>query len=218
MTDVGFSIIDNVLSLRECELLAKTIRNADGRAGARNLMSSPAVASLAYDSRMLQLATQALGTHALPFRATLFDKSSGANWHVLWHQDRALPLLKRVECNEWGPWSWKSGVLYALAPAWALERVVALRLHIDASIETNGPLRVIPGSHRNGVINAMQISDMVRDIPAHPCIVGRGGVLAMQPLLLHSSPKMSRDKPRRVLHIEYTNRFDFGNGLRLGVA
>jgi ectoine hydroxylase-related dioxygenase (phytanoyl-CoA dioxygenase family) len=167
---------------------------------------------------MLQLATRTLGTHAVPFRATLFDKSSGSNWHVLWHQDRALPLRNRVHCNEWGPWSTKCGVLYGLAPASALERVVALRIHVDASTETNGPLRVIPGSHMIGVMGAAQISVVVRDVSANGCVVGRGGVLAMRPLLLHSSPKATDNERRRVLHIEYADRFDFGNGLRLCVA
>jgi len=209
--------MEDVLSPQECGSLAKAVRPA-GRAGARNLMANPAVSSLAHDSRMLQLATLTLGIHALPFRATLFDKSSGSNWHVLWHQDRALPLLNRVHCHEWGPWSTKCGVLYALAPASALECVVALRIHIDASNETNGPLRVIPGSQTIGVMSAAQISAMVRDVSANVCVVGRGAVLAMHPLLLHSSSKATGNNRRRVLHIEYSNRFDFGNGVHLCVA
>jgi Phytanoyl-CoA dioxygenase (PhyH) len=218
MSNPGFSVTENLLSPHECELLAKALAGAATRAGARNLMANPVVSLLAYDSRMLQLATQTLGTRVLPFRATLFDKSSGSNWHVLWHQDRALPLVNRVQCNEWGPWSMKCGVLYALAPASALERVVALRIHIDASSETNGPLRVIPGSHMIGVMDAAQISAVVRDVSADACVVGRGGVLTMRPLLLHSSPKSIDNERRRVLHIEYADRFDFGNGLRLCVA
>ncbi len=218
MTDLGFSISENVLSPQECELLARAVRGAARRAGARNLMSNPEVLSFAYDSRMLQLAAQSLGTHAVPFRATLFDKSSGSNWHVLWHQDRALPLLNRVESDQWGPWSTKCGLVYALAPAWALERVVALRVHIDASTETNGPLRVIPSSHAKGIMAAAQISTTVNNLPSLACVVGRGGVLTMRPLLLHSSSKSTSNEPRRVLHIEYASHFDFGNGLHLCVA
>ena len=67
-------------------------------------------------------------------------------------------------------------------------------------------------------MEAAQIGDTVRDIPAQACIVGRGGVLAMHPLRLHASSKMTGDKTHRVLHIEYTDRFDFGNGVRLRVA
>ena len=217
MADSGFSIAKDVFSPHQCESLATAVC-VTRRAGARNLMSNPIVASFARDSRLLQLASHALGTHAFPFRATLFEKSSTANWHVLWHQDRALPLLKRVECDDWGPWSTKSGLLYALAPVWALEHVVALRIHLDAATDANGPLRVIPGSHLNGIINTAEIAAMVNDVAATECLVGRGGVLTMRPLLLHSSLKATSVEPRRVLHIEYADRFDFGNGLRLCLA
>jgi hypothetical protein len=50
------------------------------------------------------------------------------------------------------------------------------------------------------------------------CIVGRGGVLAMRPLLIHSSSKALNDKPRRVLHIEYAESLDLATGIRLAVA
>jgi ectoine hydroxylase-related dioxygenase (phytanoyl-CoA dioxygenase family) len=181
-------------------------------------MSNPTISTIAHDERMLRLATHALGAPAVPFRATLFDKSTASNWHVLWHQDRALPLLKRVHCVEWGPWSTKRGVLYALAPAWALERVVALRIHLDASNDASGPLHVIPGSHKAGVMDATQIFATVNDIEAFTCIVGHGGVLAMHPLLLHSSSKSTDNQPRRVVHVEYADGLDFGNGLHLCVA
>src|SRR5215510_1704105 len=152
MADSGFSIFDDVLSGPECDSLTEAIGVAPHqRAGTRNLMSLPMISSLAGDSRLRRLVRDLLGTDGIPFRATLFDKSRGANWHVLWHQDRALPLMNKVDCNGWGPWSKKRGVLYALAPASALERVVALRIHLDAARDTNGPLRVIPGSHKRGV-------------------------------------------------------------------
>ena len=216
--DKGFSILESVLSPQECDMLAITLSGASHRAGARNLMSNALVSSLAYDSRLLQLALSMLGTEAVPFRATLFDKSVAANWQVLWHQDRALPLMSEISSSEWGPWSTKCGVRYALAPRWALERVVAVRLHIDASTEENGPLRVIPGSHESGVLTPREISNIVSGQSFVSCHVGRGGILAMRPLLLHSSSKAVVERRRRVLHIEYADCFDFGNGAHLCVA
>ena len=219
LRDRGFSIFENVLSPQDCDsLIAATGTASHGVAGIRNLMSNPAVSSLAYDSRMLSLATQILGAKAIPFRATLFDKQVGSNWHVLWHQDRALPMSNRIECDGWGPWSTKAGVAYALAPAWALEHVIALRLHLDDAIDRNGPLRVISGSHLAGVLLPTQISEMVDTGRAMACLVGKGGVLAMRPLLLHSSSKAKDNRRRRVLHIEYADRLDFGDGLQLLVA
>ncbi|HWP52558.1 MAG TPA: phytanoyl-CoA dioxygenase family protein [Pyrinomonadaceae bacterium] len=218
--DIGYSTLAGVLSHQECDLIARRVKNASsmGRAGARNLMSNPIIADLAFDSRLLQLAADALGSKAQPFRATLFEKSGEANWHVLWHQDRALPMSRRFESCEWGPWTTKAGVLYALAPAWALKTVLAFRVHLDASTLSNGPLQVIPTSHEDGVLSPAAIQRLMSTRPAETCTVGRGGILAMRPLLLHSSAKALCDEPRRVIHIEYAESLDFGTGLRLGVA
>ena len=76
----------------------------------------------------------------MPFRATLFDKSPKSNWLVVWHQDTALTICERIDAAGWGPWSTKAGVLYAHAPAAALERVVALRVCLDDS--TSAPAGV----------------------------------------------------------------------------
>jgi hypothetical protein len=219
MADLGFSIFESVLSREECDSLARTVGAAGrGRAGARNLMSNPTISSLSYDSRMLRIATEILGACAVPFRATLFDKSTSSNWHVCWHQDRALPLQNRVQFSEWGPWSTKAGVLYALAPAWALRRVVALRVYIDASTRSNGPLRVIPSSHKLGILSASELLRVVNSSRSTACLVNRGGVIAMRPLLLHSSTKACDNEPRRVVHIEYVNSLDVAPGVHLRVA
>jgi hypothetical protein len=47
-----------------------------------------------------------------------------------------------------------------------------------------------------------------------------GGVLAMRPLLIHSSSKSQSvaPRPRRVLHIEYAESVMTGHGLELAVA
>lgn len=50
------------------------------------------------------------------------------------------------------------------------------------------------------------------------CPVSQGGVLAMRPLLIHSSSKCQSDAPRRVLHIEYAESILIADGLKLAVA
>src|SRR6185436_775099 len=109
------------------------------KAGARHVLGVPAVRALALDHRLLGVATRFVGDGAVPYRATLFDKSLASNWLVVWHQDTALPLRARVESPGWGPWSVKAGITYAHAPASALENVIALRVHLDDSTLTNGP-------------------------------------------------------------------------------
>lgn len=217
----GFCIHEDVFSGSECEQLLDHLPLAcfrRGRAGSRHLMSHPEVRRVASDPRMLQIARTSLGADALPYRATLFDKSGTANWSVVWHQDTALPLKSQFDLNGWGPWSHKAGIIYAHAPSWALSRIVALRLHLDAATAENGPLRVLSGSHALGVMSDADVFAMARSRPHVNCIVGRGGVMAMFPLLVHSSGKARSNSPRRVLHIEYAKSLALAPGIQLAIA
>ena len=114
-----------------------------------------------------------------------------------------MPLEERDDRPGWGPWSVKEGVLYAHAPECALSQVIALRLHLDDSTADTGPLRVIPETHKQGVLTDNAIHELATHTPPITCIVPRGGVLAMRPLLVHASSKSHGDESRRVLHIEY---------------
>jgi ectoine hydroxylase-related dioxygenase (phytanoyl-CoA dioxygenase family) len=181
-------------------------------------MRDAAVSQVARNLRLLQLAQQVLGVGAIPFRATLFDKSPTANWLVVWHQDTALPLLERRDAPGWGPWSIKDGIPYAHAPASALESIIALRLHLDDSRSDNGPLRVLPTTHNLGVLSDEQLHHLSEKITARECLVGQGGVVAMRPLVVHASSKSHSDLPRRVLHIEYATSRSLGDGLHLADA
>ncbi len=181
-------------------------------------MSNEAVKELANEKRLLRIAQVALGVSALPFRATLFAKSGAANWLIPWHQDTALPVATSFTDPEWASWSLKAGVRYAHAPGWALSRVVALRVHLDDSTIENGPLRVVPGSHVAGVLADDGVHDYVRSHDHATCLIHRGGILAMRPLLIHASSKAECDSPRRVLHIEYADSLDLKPGIRLAVA
>ncbi|HKW00338.1 MAG TPA: phytanoyl-CoA dioxygenase family protein [Vicinamibacterales bacterium] len=188
------------------------------KAGARHVLNVPVVSDLASDPRMLDIARRFVGVGAVPFRATLFDKSSRSNWLVVWHQDTALPLRERTENREWGPWSVKAGVLYAHAPAWALERVVALRVSLDDSSVTNGPLRILPASHRRGVLSDAAIERLALEVEPVDCLAPSGSVVAMRPLIVHASSKVIDDQPRRVLHIEYADHLQLAPGLCLAVC
>jgi ectoine hydroxylase-related dioxygenase (phytanoyl-CoA dioxygenase family) len=181
-------------------------------------MSDARVAAIANDPRLAGLATEILGSPGVPFRATLFEKSEQANWLIAWHQDTALPVTSQFQKNGWGPWSVKAGLLYAHAPAWALARIVALRLHLDESNMDNGPLRVIPGSHRAGVLTDEAVLEYARCHAPKECLSPRGGVIAMKPLLIHSSSKARSMCSRRVLHIEYSDSLELKSDICLAVA
>jgi ectoine hydroxylase-related dioxygenase (phytanoyl-CoA dioxygenase family) len=186
--------------------------------GARHLMGVPEVARFASDKRLLDIARRELRTEPFPFRATLFEKSGKANWLVVWHQDTALPLRERFDAPGWGPWSEKAGVAYVHAPATALSRVVALRVHLDPSTTDNGPLRVVPHSHGLGILTDEEISSVVREHGFVECLVPKGGILMMSPLIIHSSSKVRINIPRRVLHLEYADSRLRGQGIELAVV
>ena len=154
----------------------------------------------------------------MPFKATLFDKSPQSNWLVAWHQDLALPIRSRVDAPGWGPWTDKGGRLYAIAPAEALRKVVALRVHVDDSSAENGPLRVLPGTHRLGRLTEERIAALAREVEPVECTVTSGGVLAMSPLIVHASSKSTSTAPRRVIHLEYACETTFGDGIELDIT
>jgi ectoine hydroxylase-related dioxygenase (phytanoyl-CoA dioxygenase family) len=181
-------------------------------------MVVPCVKDVAHDRRLIQIAQEFLGATAIPYRATLLEKIAGANWLVPWHQDTALPLREYCDSPEWGPWSEKAGIKYAHAPAWALEKIVALRLHLDASTPENGPLRVVPDTDHLGVLEDDEVRQIVRTRTAVECLIPQGGVLSMRPLLIHASSKARTSAPRRVLHIEYSPALQLAPGIELQIA
>ncbi|HEV3028199.1 MAG TPA: phytanoyl-CoA dioxygenase family protein, partial [Planctomycetota bacterium] len=184
----------------------------------RHLMAHPAVAEFARMEELLEIARVWVGPGAVPYRCTLFEKSGVRNWLVVWHQDTTLPVASRFDSAEWGPWSEKEKILYAHAPAWVLERIIALRVHLDASTAQNGPLKILPSSHREGVLSDEQVFERARRSPPREILVGKGGVMAMRPLLIHASSKALAPKQRRVLHIEYAASMDLAAGIRLAKA
>jgi ectoine hydroxylase-related dioxygenase (phytanoyl-CoA dioxygenase family) len=217
----GYALIPAVFTHEEIAAVASHLEDLPlrrSRAGVRHAMRFEPVASLARSGELLGIAREILGSGAFPFRATLFEKSQASNWLVVWHQDTALPLCERRELPGWGPWSVKDRVTYAHAPANALSRVLALRVHLDDSTTENGPLRVLPGTHTLGVLDDEAISQLAaRRIPVE-CEVPRGGVLAMRPLLVHASSKSQSSASRRVLHIEYADSPQIADGLELAVT
>jgi Phytanoyl-CoA dioxygenase (PhyH) len=222
LDEFGFQVIEGVFTSSECHQLPDELGSPNmvtSRAGARHLLARSDITSLANGDRLRTLASSVLGDGTAPFRATYFNKTARANWSVMWHQDTALPLRSRFDAEGWGPWSRKAGVLYAHAPTVALQQIVAIRVHLDDSCSDNGPLRVIPGSHRLGVLSDDEVSGVARTHASAECLVPRGGVLIMRPLLIHASSKMRAAwKPRRVLHIEYASSLHLAPHVELAAA
>ena len=218
--DRGFRVYDALFGPAEATRVLSAIDQsglARTKAGARHVLKIPAVRAIAGDPRLLTIASAFLGGDPFPYRATLFDKSLSANWLVSWHQDTALPIVARADNPRWGPWTVKGGVLHAIAPASALERIIALRVHLDDSTHANGPLRVLPGSHVHGILDHAAIQELAARVPPIECATKAGGVVAMQPLTVHASSKVQVDRPRRVIHIEYATGVSLDHEVTLAV-
>lgn len=175
------------------------------RGGVRDLLTvMPAARDLARSPVLRRFVEPVLGPDCVAVGGLLFDKAAGRNWKVPYHQDTTVRVAaKRDDLPGFGPWWEKAGVPHVWPPAAVLERMLAVRVHLDDCGPDNGPLRVIPGSHRTGVLAADDIPGWRDRGTEVACVVGRGGVVLMRPLLLHASSTTATPSRRRVLHIEF---------------
>ena len=197
----GFAIVPRVLDPEACCVLRDFLGDADG-AGTRGMLRIPEVLNLA-KSLLVDLVRPHLPSEPVPVRGIYFDKRPETNWLVAWHQDLTLALKERVEVPGFGPWSLKEGVPHVQPPVGMLEQMLSVRLHLDDADATNGALRVLPGTHRLGRLNAEAIRRCRETCKEVSCEAKTGDVLLMRPLLLHASSHSTSERRRRVLHIEY---------------
>ncbi len=204
LDEAGFLVVGDVLTQKECDVAASALaRRAGHRAGTRNLLVEEWCRALGERLRQDPRIAPWLPPGTVVAQCTLFDKSPQVNWLVPMHQDLSIPVKERVTSVECSGWSDKEGMLFVQPPTSLLARLVALRLHLDDCGEDNGPLRVVPGSHRFGRLGEADEARLRNDSSEVTCLVGRGGVVLMRPLLLHASSKIVSDAHRRVLHFLY---------------
>jgi ectoine hydroxylase-related dioxygenase (phytanoyl-CoA dioxygenase family) len=209
----GDALVPDVLDDATTDALLAAIEAAGNAAGARrresvyairNLLAEvPAVRELARSPQTLALAEAGAGKGAFAVRGILFDKTPDANWKVAWHQDLTIAVRERREVPGFGPWSEKASVPSVQPPAAVLERMVTVRLHLDECGPANGPVQVIPGSHRLGRLAPGEIERIRGEAGAVPACIARGGALVMRPLLLHASSPARSPGHRRVVHLDY---------------
>lgn len=180
---------------------------AEDDAGDRELLREPWCAELAAQLRESLIGAGLLATDAVAVQCTLFRKSAGRNWKVALHQDLSIPVAARVDDARLSAWSRKQGGQFVQPPAELLERLLAVRLHLDACGPGDGPLRVVAGSHRHGRLDADAAAALRTARGETECTARRGDLLIMRPLLLHASSKATRPEGRRrVLHFLFGPR------------
>lgn len=196
-------VIDGAALDRICENFAR-FTDTRGVGGVRRaLQKCSAARAVATSESVRSLVCAALGAGARPVRSLFFHKSPHINWAVAWHQDRTIAVKERADIEGFSMWTQKDGVWHVQPPAAILRNMLTVRVHLDAATVQNGALRVLPGSHKYGILSDEQLSRLRRSASARNCIARRGDVLLMRPLLAHSSLKCTGADARRVLHIEY---------------
>ncbi len=204
----GFEIIDNALANEQVDELLQGIESVGliQASGIRHIQNkSAAVKQFCQSPQIVHLAERYLQGQAHLVRAIFFNKTPSNNWLVTWHQDKTVAVSDYFEAPGWGPWSEKEGVLHVQPPLEVLERMITLRCHLDAATLDNGCLRVIAGSHRQGLLSQNSIAELVASDDMVDCLMDKGAILAMRPHLLHASSKARVPSRRRVLHLEYSD-------------
>jgi len=206
----GFAIIPSCLDDSSIKRLSDSLD--DTQYGQRNLLRELIIQELARSQEVHRVLTPMLGPNCFAVKGILFNKTQKSNWKVPWHQDLTITVQERLEAEGFGPWTIKGGVVNVQPREDVLRGILAIRIHLDANDHQNGPLRVIPGSHKLGRLTAEQIAKWDKSGSVE-CLVPRGGALLMRPLLLHASSACLSPKSRRVIHLEYSSE-DLPDGLR----
>jgi hypothetical protein len=190
---------------------AAPVRSTGGNIyAARNLLALwPAAATLAERPPLPSILAEVLGPGYGLVRALYFDKPPDRTWALPWHKDLTVAVGdNRLPSAAFTKPTRKAGVPHAEAPLEVLERMLSVRFHLDAMTEENGPLRVLPGSHRTGKTLRCEGFD------SRTILSEAGDALLMRPLLTHASNCSRPDTShhRRVVHLEFAATEDLPDG------
>lgn len=194
----GYQVVEGVVPEEDCDAAVQALASLSTTVGRRDLLHWDACTRLANALRGSVRLKGLLPCGYAAVQCTLFAKDGGRNWLVAPHQDLSIPVRSRVDAPSCGGWSSKHGRWFVQPPACVLEQLIALRVQLDPGSDMAGPLLVLPGSHRSGRLGSAP--NLRCGQPLRPCIVGKGGVVAMRPLLVHASSRAKIPLPRRVLH------------------
>ncbi len=114
--------------------------------------------------------------------------------------DRSIPVPSIALPPGFDHVTRKADGFQAEAPVELLARMRTFRIFVDRATVDDGPLEVIPGSHRRGRIEQVEIPAVRGDWS--PLIGEAGDIVVLSPLLLHRSRRAAEPSGRRVLQIE----------------
>lgn len=210
----GFAILENIYTEAEIQQLLSIIGNADTTADtfrkSENLFAIrqflkeiPQSLPVLLNSKLKKIINQVFGEGYFAVKSIYFDKPAESNWFVSYHQDLTISVDKKQDITGYGPWTVKQNQFAVQPPLNVLENIFTLRIHLDDTNEHNGALKVIPGSNNKQIYRPETIN--LNTETEMTCIVPKGGIMIMKPLLLHSSGRTTNNQRRRVIHIEFSN-------------
>ena len=204
LTDNGYAVVPAIVDIDEVDRIGRFVTDTlAATAGTRRLIELPWCRDLADCLMRNSRLCDSLPVHSLAIQCTLFIKSTEKNWLVSLHQDLSIPVGERVDSALYSGWSEKERQLFVQPPVSFLERILAIRVHLDDCDQRNGALRVVPGSHTMGRLDSSAALRVRSDRGEVHVSVPRGGAMLMRPLLLHASSKILANHPRRVLHFVF---------------
>lgn len=217
----GFSIVNGVYSPTEITRLMTTIDTALSKDqqgiksslgetyAARNLAKlAPSLAVDWQKPQLMDLLRQTLGPEFGLVRILYFDKHPNRTWSLPWHKDMTIAVRDNsLPTTHFAKPTRKSGVDHVEASTEVLQRMLTLRIHLDKVTLDNGPLEVARGSHLHGKKGDDRM-DVVK------VLVDAGDVLAMRPLLSHTSGSSTPGTSlhRRILHLEFAASRELPDG------
>ncbi|MXS72029.1 phytanoyl-CoA dioxygenase [Flavobacteriaceae bacterium W22] len=215
LTDNGFAVINNIFSEEEVEKISEAIQNIDSSkdtfrksedlfAIRQFLKEIPEVKDLIFNENLKTIIKEIFGENYFTVKSIYFDKPEKSNWYVAYHQDLTISVDKKLELENFGPWTTKQNQFAVQPPLDILENIFTIRIHLDDTDENNGALKVVPKSHAKGIYRPETIDWNVETETI--CTVKKGGIMLMKPLLLHGSNRTTSGKKRRVIHIEFSDR------------
>jgi hypothetical protein len=218
----GFAVLGALFQAGEVEQLQSTlyqllsrpeaavIQSQGAVVGARNLLQLwPEVADVWRRPPLLAILSEILGRQFGLVRALYFDKPPVQTWSLPWHKDLTIAVRdQRRPTGEFRNPTVKAGVPHVEAPRAILEAMLSARLHLDDVTDENGPMTVIPGSHRSGKV--MDIDEA----RARKILCRQGDVLLIRPLVAHNSlcSQPGNQNHRRILHLEFAASYELPGG------
>jgi predicted DNA-binding transcriptional regulator YafY len=214
----GFCILHHVFTKKEVNQMRnmiygyfKSTGQTEEAHAIRNLLHEiPGLKKLVLNENLLKI-LKAIDPNLFLTKAIYFDKTQESNWYVTWHQDIVINVTERVETEGFSGWTKKYSAHGVVPPEEHLRSAITIRVHLDDTDETNGALKVIPGSH-NKRLTDDEINLITQNSIPYVSEVDACGIQIMKPLLLHASAKATSQKHRRVIHLEF-NSTELPSGL-----